>query len=136
MIVGKAESSKGTPQNGEADSRRWNVCVDLPLLGTVCPAQGQGRRKRTKLELWSCGSQVFTNEPDRGGQAVWCLCSENPSWRQNILFVQHMVKLWVLDLGEEWGKTTTKAEFFSGVAVNEAVLKGSWPLRCRGEGAG
>jgi len=36
-----------------------------------------------------------------------------------------MVKLWVLDLREEWGKTTTKAEFFSGVAVNEAVLKGS-----------
>ena len=47
-----------------------------------------------------------------------------------------MVKLWVLDLGKEWGKTATKAEVFSGVAVNEVVLKGSWPLRCGGEVAG
>lgn len=72
---------------------------------------------------------------------VRCHCSENPNWRQNIAFVSFMVKVWALDLGQGLGKTRPKAEFLSGAAVNEVVLKGSWsgtcwPQRCSGKGAG
>ena len=77
---------------------------------------------------------MFTSKAGPGGQALWCLCRIPAG--DKVFSLSHMVKWWVLDLGEEWGKTTTKAEFLSGVAVNEVVLKGSWPLRCRGEGAG
>lgn len=98
------------------------------------PSVGGGRRVRTKLELWSCGSQVFTSKAGPGGQALWCLCRIPAG--DKLFSLSHMVKWWVLDLGEEWGKTTTKAEFPSGVGVNGVALKGSWPLRCGGEGAG